>query len=38
MVLHVACKLEQQLLYIKIQGITAITKHIFILSGMQKTP
>jgi hypothetical protein len=37
MVLHVACKLEQ-LLYIKIQGITAITKHIFILSGMQKTP
>jgi hypothetical protein len=37
-VLHLACKLEQQLFYIEMQGTTPITKHIFILSGMQKTP
>jgi hypothetical protein len=38
MVLHLACKFEQQLFIIEMQGITPITKHTFILRGMQKTP
>jgi len=37
MVLHLACKLEQ-LYFIEMHGITPITKHIFILNGMQRTP
>ncbi len=36
MIKHLACKLGQ-LFFVKLQGATPITKHIFILNGMHIT-